>query len=201
MFSVLIFKNIEEIINNGFIFDIKEQYKNILNSSIMKDNEFDMIRLEIEKRMKKKVKNVKKLYQATKDGDSVDIFHKKCDNIPNTIIFYKSCGNRRFGGFASQSWTQKEETIEDKNCFIFSLDKKKLYPPKNEFYTLGNYEYDGPSFCIGTIYLIEIENNKFLRTFEAGHKTIFDGDENALSEDGKFYGLNAIDYEVFEILF
>ena len=76
-----------------------------------------------------------------------------------------------------------------------------LYPPKNKFYTLGNYEFVGPNFAFNGTYIIGIENKKLLKTDEANHKTIFDGDENALSEDGKWKGIKAIDYEVYEIIF
>ncbi len=69
----------------------------------MKENEFDMVKKEIEKRMNKKIKGINKLYQATKDGGDAYIFHRKCDNIPNTLVLYESAGRRRFGGFTSQS--------------------------------------------------------------------------------------------------
>ena len=52
--------------------------------------------------MKKNIKNNQKIYQASKDGDTPEIFHTKCDNINNTLVLYKSEGNRRFGGFASE---------------------------------------------------------------------------------------------------
>ena len=42
---------------------------------------------------------------------------------------------------------------------------------------------------------------KKLRTNESGHKDIFNGDENALSEDGKRKGVYAKEYEVFQIIF
>ena len=55
-----------------------------------------MIEKAIKERMKKEIKEIKKLYQATIDGDEPSIIHKKCDNIPNTLILYKSAGKRRF---------------------------------------------------------------------------------------------------------
>ena len=54
--------------------------------------------------MNKKIKKLKKLYQATNDGGDSEIFHKKCDNIPNTLALIKSEGQRRFGGFTSIPW-------------------------------------------------------------------------------------------------
>lgn len=48
----------------------KENVKNNIkmNSEIMKSDEFDMIRIQIEKTMKKEIKGINILYQATKDG-------------------------------------------------------------------------------------------------------------------------------------
>ena len=40
-----------------------------------------------------------------------------------------------------------------------------------------------------------------LITNEKDFKDIFGGDENALSEDGKFEGVYAKEYEVFQIIF
>ena len=79
--------------------------------------------------MNKEIIEIKKLYQSTKDGEDSTQFHKLCNNIPNTLVLYKSAGDRRLGGFASQCW-KSQGNIEDKNCFLFSLDKMKIYFPK-----------------------------------------------------------------------
>ena len=55
-------------------------------SVILKENEFDMIHLAIKSRLNKEVKELKKLYQATIDGDGAINFHSRCDNIPNTLV-------------------------------------------------------------------------------------------------------------------
>jgi len=191
-------KNLEEIIN-----------KIIIKSSIMEENDFDMIKSSIEKTMNKEIKGINKLYQATIDGGDPEIFHKKCNNIPNTLILYKSEGNRRFGGFTSLCWKSEGESILDKNCFLFSLDKKKIYYPKNEnYYKIVCNSYDGPSFSNQGYYIIEIDGNalkeKKLRTGEnihPKHNLLFDGNVNALSEDGNFNYIKAQEYEVFEIKF
>ena len=89
-------KNLEEIITklnldnqNKISNNIND--KNILkfNSEIMEDNEFNLIKSEIEKRMNNQIKGIKKLYQATKYDGEPKIFHEKCDNISNTLILYK----------------------------------------------------------------------------------------------------------------
>ena len=70
----------------------------------MKEKEFDMIYNAIKNRLNKEIKNIKKLYQVTIDGEVPSKFHSKCDNIPNTLIIIQSSGNRRFRGFTTQLW-------------------------------------------------------------------------------------------------
>ena len=121
-------KNILEPINQK----IKESFninKHLFNNNlvIMKENEFDLIHLAIKSRINKEVKELKKLYQASIDGDGPINFHTKYDNIPYTLVLYKSAKNRRFGGFTSIAWNSpsSNECKDDKNAFLFSLDKQK----------------------------------------------------------------------------
>ena len=177
-----------------------------INSAIMEKNEFLMIYSEIKLKMNKEIKEIKKLYQATRDGDEPFIFHEKCDNIANTLVLYKSAGNRRFGGFTSECWTSKGETKLDKNSFLFSLDQKKIYPPNNNnYYEIECYPDEGPNFISDGHYCIQIRDNplkkKSLFTNEKGHKEMFYGEINALSEDGNFNGIYSKEYEVFQIIF
>ena len=177
-----------------------------INSAIMEKNEFLMIYSEIKLKMNKEIKEIKKLYQATRDGDEPFIFHEKCDNIENTLVLYKSAGNRRFGGFTSECWTSKGETKLDKNSFLFSLDQKKIYPPNNNnYYEIECYPDEGPNFISDGHYCIQIRDNplkkKSLFTNEKGHKEMFYGEINALSEDGNFNGIYSKEYEVFQIIF
>ena len=52
-----------------------------INSSIMKSEEYDLIKSAITERTQKDIKEIKKLYQATIDGSEASNFHKLCDNI------------------------------------------------------------------------------------------------------------------------
>ena len=66
------------------------------------------------------------------------------------------------------------------------------------------YGNDGPSFSEDGTYCIRITNalqKKSLSTNEKEFKEIFDGDVNALSEDGLFEGIYAKEYEVFQLEF
>ena len=125
----------------------------------MKESEFDFIHLAIKSRLNKEVKGLKKLYQATIDGDGAINFHSRCDNIPNTLILIKSAGKRRFGGFTSIQWssTSGQEWKDDPNAFLFSLDKQKIYSYKKDKKAIRNYDYRGP--CFGSGHEICIENH------------------------------------------
>ena len=178
---------------------------NLINSTIMEKDEFDIVYSAIKERINKEIKEIRKIYQATKDGGDSETFHKLCDGISNTLVLYKSAGDRRFGGFVSQCWSSDEQSIEDKNCFLFSLDKMKIYYSKTKAFSVENYPIGGSSFSKEGFYVIQIFKNalinKNLGTYEIRHEDIFDGNKNALSEDGNYKGVYAKEYEVFQIIF
>jgi hypothetical protein len=131
--------------------ELKHENLFFKESTIINQNEKYFIISAVKKKMKKNIKKIKKLYQATKDGGSPTIFHSKCDNIKNTIVFIKSEDNRRFGGFASEYWESKKDPKfkEDKNAFLFSLDKQKMYDCINEDNAIYCGINFGPSFGVG----------------------------------------------------
>ena len=96
----------------------------------MEENEFNLINYAIIARFNKEIKGFKKIYQATIDGDRSSDFHRKYDkNFLYSIVLIKSAGNRRFGGFRTQTWDFCHCSTNgkyDKNVFLFSLDKKKF---------------------------------------------------------------------------
>ena len=197
-------------------------------SVIMKEGEINFINQTLKFRINKEVKEIKKLYQATVDGDSSYNFHSKCDGIPNTLVIIKSSGNRRFGGFTTKKWISSDNYNYDydKNSFLFSLDKKKIYlyngkeyynSGENQKYAICNYKYSGPIFGKCYIYNDSTYNNKFdiyicsnciqgeksSYTYETKPYSSYDfsGDANALSEDGKNGCFYIDEYEVFQVIF
>ena len=183
--------------------------KEISINSVIMNEELNMVLSAIKQKMNKDIKEAKKLYQASIDGSQTSKFHEKCDNVENTLILYKSAGNRRFGAFASKKWKSEGKPEIDENCFLFSLDKKKIYlPKKDNYYKLSFSTYEGPSFLLKNIYdtyCIVVEQNAFnrnaLKTYEKKFGDIFEEDGNALSEDGNSLGTFAKELEVFQILF
>ena len=196
-------KEIRKILSLGFGHTkIKD-----IGSVIMKDNEFELILFEIKKNLNKEVKGLAKLYQATIDGDSAKNFHSKCDNKPNTLVLIKSAGNRRFGGFTTSQWSSpsSSEYKDDPYAFLFSVDKLKIYTYKKDKKAICNHENCGP--CFGYPCDIGIGKNciknKELYTCESSPccSYNYNGDKNALSEDGKASYIYAKEYEVFQVIF
>ena len=169
------------------------------------DPDFDLIKSAITERIKKEIKTIKKLYQATKDGGEASNFHKLCDNLPNTLTLIQSQNNRRFGGFTTECWESSIKCKSDKNAFLFSLDKQKIYKCKNYSNSIYCNSLSGPCFGYGNTIKIgkNVLKEKTLRTYESNPECSyeFDGDCNALSEDGKFEGILAKEYEVFQVIF
>ena len=197
-------KEIKKVLNPEFnINRIKIGNKSV----IMKENEFDLIHLAIKSRLNKEVKELKKLYQATIDGDGGINFHSRCDNIPNTLVLIKSAGNRRFGGFTTAQWSSHAsgEYKDDPNAFLFSLDKQKIYSYKKNGKAIYNYINNGPTF--GGACDIHIGQHgiqeKHLYTYESSSNCSYNynGDNNALSEDGEARHIYAAEYEVFQAIF
>ena len=171
-------------------------------SVIMRDDEKDIIIKEIENKMNKRIKKIKKLYQATIDGGDPINFHQKCDNIPNTLVLIQSEGNRRFGGFTPIPWKSEGIWLKDSEnkTFVFSLDNKKIYYLKEIDYAVYHYKNFGPCFGYGND--IGIEGNPIKDNVLYTSQSSFDykGDKYSLSEyENK--KLKAFEYEVFQVIF
>lgn len=130
----------------------------VLKNSNMIENEKEISLLydAIKERLNKEVTGIKRLYQGTKDGDDIGISLKLIYGKINTLLIAKSNGNRRYGGFTSHKWEVNVSYIDDKNAFVFSLDKLKIYPYKKDCKAMlcyNNY------FCFGNGYTSYISNN------------------------------------------
>ena len=167
------------------------------------DAERKLIFIEIEKRMNKKIKEIKKLYQASFDGgDSVN-FHNKCDNIPNTLVLIKSEGQRRFGGFTPIPWKSEGGYMKDRNMitFVFSLDNKKVYNLLNpDCAAVYHDKNSGP--CFGDGRDIAIDGNPIIENKLYTYQNSYDykGDSHSLSECDFEPKGKVLDYEVFQII-
>ena len=154
----------------------------------------------------------KLVYRATRDGDSAEIFHKKCDKIGPNITLVLTINNIRFGGFTENNWEHLKDDInvkdpeigsgkDDVDAFCFSIDLNKIY---------NNIELDsgvvfccnkyGPTFCRN---IFSINDNMLTKGGFCLKKkySCFNGQESDYEISGgkKVFGIK--DVEVLEILF
>ena len=79
-----------------------------------------------------KIIKAKLLYKLSKDGDSIDTFHQKCDNNSPTLLLVETTNGRKFGGYTTCVWSVNKGGKKDGKTFLFSLDEKKMYKKKKE---------------------------------------------------------------------
>ena len=102
-----------------------KKYRTIKGEIIQDNKDLEFLTQRISKNHKKLTLNL--IYKATVDSDKAEVFHHKCDNVPSSLVLVKSSNNKRFGGFTSCNWAGDDIGKPDKNAFIFSLDKMKIY--------------------------------------------------------------------------
>lgn len=88
------------------------------------------------------------IYQATRDGFDASQFHKRCDNITNTLTVIKSSKSFIFGGFTTLDWSGNVTFKYDSNAFLFSLINSYDMPVKmmNFYPEIEVYSIEG-IFC------------------------------------------------------
>ena len=102
--------------------EIKKLCDQINKSSVINKDEIDLFMSWLEQKPKKIIL----LLDSKIDGDLTQTFYNKCSGKFPTVVFVKTTKGRRFGGYCSIGWENKNGgTLEDINNFIFSLDKKK----------------------------------------------------------------------------
>ena len=72
------------------------------------------------------------LFRKSRDGSKPEDFHNKCDNKGNTITIIETTNGYIFGGYTELEWDKSEKFKKDNSTFIFSLNNKKKYLPRND---------------------------------------------------------------------
>ena len=106
----------------------KKIYETLNKSSVINKEEIDLFMNWLDQKPKK----MKLLLDSKIDGDLTQTFYNKCGGKFPTVVFVKTTKGKRFGGYCSIGWEDKNSYfMKDINNFIFSLDKKKKYKIKN----------------------------------------------------------------------
>ena len=95
------------------------------------------------------------LYRASRDGNTVEVFHDKCDDKKGTIVVAKIANSERIvGGYNPLFWNSNETLNFTKDSFIFSFKNRanpqtaKMGYSKSEQSLLTSVTY-GPIFGNG----------------------------------------------------
>ena len=97
------------------------------------------------------------VYDAKKNGDNKDNFHKFCDKIGPSLLVVKTESNYIFGGYTKENWETINNDIitkKDETAFLFSLNnKQRIKVKKSENAIIIDNDY-GPIFGKGNAYEI-----------------------------------------------
>ena len=152
------FENKVEENLNYFENKIENNLNYFENSNII-NNEIDIGFLINRLELNGKIKNFDLLYSATKDGSNPSNFHKKCDNIINTLTVIQTTKNIIFGGFIHEEWVSYNRSYKDEKAFCFSLNKKKIYNIIEDKYAISCGKNLGPCFYSSPNHIIHFDGN------------------------------------------
>ena len=145
-----------------------------------------------------KIDNIKLLYRATRDGDTTNSFHKKCNNIKGTLMIVKTSKNFIFGGYTNEIWNEDKSYRKDDNAFCFSLNLNKIYKSKKTNYSINCNNSNNYGF--GN-YFFSINNNCLSKggMMNDGLNVSYDNQkmENEINNGETNYQI--VEVEVFEI--
>ena len=145
--------------------------------------------------------NIKLLFRGSRDGDRTKTCHELCDNKQNVLIIMKSETGYIFGGYSKVGFkvNNSPDYKIDNNCFLFSLNLKKIYPVINDKKVIchirENYGlcfYDGLAFYD---YFMSKKSNNIMNI-----KQYFNGLENKYEMNGGQSDFKFQELEVFQLL-
>ena len=106
----------------------------------------------------------KLLYRMTRDGHSIQTFHKLCDNQGPTISLYLLNDGNIVGGYISLSWNTSGGWKSDNDAFVFNLNKnlKCVKKSPNSNCVFFHISYSG---FFGTLGYYESSNDSMKKLF------------------------------------
>ncbi len=194
-----VYENIIELKNEivelkqFFVNEIQKLQNNPINNNKTDENtrknELEIINKWIDPK-----KNLKfnLLFTKTKNGNSVEDFHKFCDDKGKTVIIIETIQGIKFGAFMNESWSSQEEWKKNYQDFVFQLNLNKKF---NAF--------EGHTmFCHANFILIGDGNGEisFENTLNAGtcNEDNFNS-EGVLNFENKYFITKEIEvYQVIE---
>ena len=142
----------KEIINNNKTsFNVNIKYKEKLMKSLISKSNIIKNTYEIDFLLNKLINinpvSFTLLYKGSQDTDNSKIFHQKCDNQQNILLFILTNKNYIFGGYTSVGFDSSGNAKNDQQAFLFSVDFQKIYEIKYDLNAIFCNKNCGPIFC------------------------------------------------------
>ena len=177
---------------------VKTSDINLLNESLIINNDKNKYKIVCDWINPNKKLDFKLLFRMSRDGSNCSDFHRCCDNKGETLLLIKTDKNYIFGAYTPLTWSSPNSgEINDPNdnlTFLFSLNKMKKYtkiPGKNPN-TARSQKIYGPLIGGGTD--LGIENN--MKAGWSSNGTFLSGRELTNGESN--FTVNEM--EIFQVL-
>ncbi|GBC07286.1 hypothetical protein RclHR1_07360009 [Rhizophagus clarus] len=184
------------------------QQKCIYDSILIKSKHFSIVSSWIEKKndsyydTKNIPYNFNLLYRASRDGNTTEVFHEKCDNKGATIVIVKITNSERIvGGYNPLYWDSTSGWLSTKDSFIFSFTNRKNFQSAKVGYVAdANYAVQcsssyGPMFGVGIDLFSSIGS-----TWKSYTRSYPEIDIPQDRKMGNYNAFDAEDYEVFQVV-
>ena len=138
--------------------DLNNSYNSALSMEsniILNYSEFDFIINYLKKKFNKEIKKGIHIYQASEDGATAQDFHRICDGNTNILVLIKTKDGKKFGGYTSVGFSSFNKSYYDDTAFIFSIDKREIYPNIHGKTAVDSFYNIGPSFSGDTIKIFD----------------------------------------------
>ena len=149
----IIHKNYIEYCTTEISYLFGEEMNKINNKSFSVDSniisgysEFDFIIHHLKKRFNKEIIDAIRIYQATENGATASDFHRECDQNTNVLVLIKTNDGKKFGGYTSVGFSNFNRSYHDGTAFLFSIDKREIYPSIPGKNAVDSYYNLGPCF-------------------------------------------------------
>ena len=139
------------------------------------------------------------MYRASRDGNTDEAFHEKCDNKGATIVVAKIANTEQIvGGYNPLFWDSSNSYMTINDSFIYSFTDRNNFKSAKIGYSNGN------KFSIGcyTSYGPIFGHSNDLRFYNGTWNSIYNQYSSYPEVDGIPYGgdFNVDDYEVFQVI-
>ena len=158
----IIHKNYIEYCTTEISYLFDDDINNINNKSfsvessiISNYSEFDFVINYLKKKFNKEIKDAIHIYQATEDGPTASDFHKICDGNTNIVVLIKTKDGKKFGGYTSVGFSSFNRSYHDVTAFIFSIDKREIYPNIHGKSAIDSFYNLGPCFSGDSIKIFD----------------------------------------------